>query len=165
MVLFSCKDENDSGWEKEMFNSEYNIMFPRSYTGGRDKSTDGETFTIRRDDLKVIIGGGFCDPAGYPCVASDYSGENYETIPDSITFLNSHAQIVYLNKRLIIYDNQDIIGCFCFTNSLDGTFRDSFGRIILRTCDNSCYRIAGSVDFASSEQDEVEEIINTLNPR
>jgi hypothetical protein len=140
-------------------------MFPSTYEGGIQQEASGTTFTIRRNDDKVIIGGGFCDPLAYPCMASDYSGQAFENIPDSVKYTNYSGQLAYFDKRIIIGDNQNILGCFYFTNSDGGWFRDSHGRIYLRTCNNSCYRMAGSVEFPSSEQQEVEEIISTLKQK
>lgn len=165
MIFISCKDKSETSWKKEMYNSEYSIMFPATYEGGIHQEASGTTFIKSRNDDKVEISGGFCNPLAYPCMASDYTGETFEIIPDSVSYTNLSGKSAYLNKRIIIKDNQNILGCFYFTNSYGGTFRDSYGRIYLRTCNNSCYKMAGVVEFASSEQQELEEIIKTLKQK
>jgi len=160
-IFISCKDENDTSWKREMYNSEYSIMFPGTYNGGIQQETGGTTFSKRRNDEKVVVSGGFCDPLAYPCVASDYYGEELENLPDSVNYTDLNGQLAYLNKR-ITNDNQNIFVCFYYTNSYGGTFRNSYGRIYLRTCNNSCYRMAGAIEFASSELEELEEIIKTI---
>lgn len=165
-IFISCKDENKTNWKIENYNSEYSIMFPdTTYVGGINQEVSGTTFFKTRNDNKVTISGGFCNPLAYPCMASDYTGESLENITDSITYTNSRGQLAYLNKRIIVNDNQRILVCLYFTNSSGGTFRNSYGRIYLRTCNNSCYRMAGVIEFASSEQQEVVEIIKTLKQK
>ena len=164
-IFISCKDENDTIWKEEIYNSEYSIMFPSTYEGGIHQEAEGTTFHKTRSDEKVTISGGFCNELAYPCLASDYTGQTLDNITDSITYTNLRGQLAYLNKRIIIYDNQNILGCFYFTNSYGGSFRNSYGQIYLRTCSSSCYRMAGIVEFASSEQLELEEIIKTLKQK
>ena len=164
-IFISCKDENDTIWKKEIYNSEYSIMFPSTYEGGIHQEPSGTTFSKRRNDEKVTISGGFCDELAYPCIASDYIGQSLNNITDSISYTNLRGQLAYLNKRIINDDNQNILGCFYFTNSYGGTFRNSYGLIYLRTCNSSCYRMAGIIEFASSEQQEIEEIIKTIRQK
>jgi len=161
-ILISCKDGNEINWKKEMYNSEYSIMFPSTYVGEIHQVSSGVTFSKTRNDNKVTISGGFCSETADPCMASDYTGQALENITDSIIYTNLNGQLAYLNKRIIINDYQNVLVCFYYTNSWGGTFRDSYGRIYLRTCNNSCYRMAGDIQFASSEQQEVGEIIKTL---
>ena len=161
-IFISCKDENETIWKKEIYNSEYSIMFPSTYEGGIHQEAEGTTFNKTRNDNKVTISAGFCNELAYPCLASDYNGQTLDKILDSMTYTDLRGQLAYFNKRIIVADNQNISVCFYFTNSYGGTFRDSYGQIYLRTCNGSCYRMAGSVEFASSEQQEIEEIIKTL---
>ena len=164
-IFISCKDENETMWKKGIYNSEYSIMFPGTYEGGIHQEATGTTFYKTRNDNKVTISGGFCNELAYPCMASDYIGQTFDNITDSIPYTNLRGQLAYLNKRIIVADNQNILVCFYFTNSYGGTFRNSYGQIYLRTCNSSCYRMAGSVEFASSEQQEIEEIIKTLKQK
>lgn len=164
-IFISCKDDKEPNWEREMYNSSYSIMFPSSYAGGIHQEESGTTFYKTRYDDKVTISGGFCNELAYPCIASDYIGQTLDIIPDSIAYTNLSGQLAYLNKRIIIDDNQNISVCFYFTNSHGGTFRNSYGQIYLRTCNNSCFRMAGNVEFASSEQQELYEIIKTLKQK
>jgi len=164
-IFISCKDGNETIWKKEIYNSEYSIMFPSTYEGGIHQEASGTTFYKTRNDEKVTISGGFCNELAYPCLASDYTGQTLDNITDSIAYTTLRGQLAYLNKRIIIDDNQNILVCFYFTNSYGGTFRNSYGQIYLRTCNSSCYRMAGSVEFASSEQQELEEIIKTLKQK
>ena len=165
-IFISCRDDNEksslTNWNREVYNTEYSIMFPNTYVGGIHQETSGATFYKTRNDNKVTISGGFCDPLAYPCIASDYTGQMLENIIDSITYTNLNGQLAYLNKRIIINDNQNILACFYFTNSYGGLLRNSYGLLYLRTCNKSCYRMAGVVEFASSEQRELDEIIKTL---
>ena len=168
-IFNSCRDDNENNsltnWKREVYNTEYSIMFPSTYNGGINQEASGTTFYKTRNDNKVTISGGFCDQLAYPCLASDYTGQTLESNTDSIAYTNLSGQLAYLNKRIIINDNQNILACFYFTNSYGGTFRNSYGRIYLRTCNNSCYRMAGVVEFASSEQQELIEIIKTLKQK
>jgi len=159
------KIKNQPFGKSEVYNTEYNIMFPDTYVGGIHQEASGATFYKSRNDNKVMISGGFCDERAYPCLASEYAGETLENLPDSITYTNLNGQPAYLNKRIVVNDNQNTIVCLYYTNSSGGTFRNSYGRLYLRTCSNSCYRMAGVVEFASSEQQELIEIIKTLKQK
>ncbi|MDD4967819.1 MAG: hypothetical protein PHT07_00135 [Paludibacter sp.] len=165
IVFISCKDRTETTWNRETYNSEYSIMFPNTYVGEIHQQISGTIFTKTRNDNKVIIGGGFCSETAYPCLASDYTGQSLENIPDSITYTDSSGKLAYLNKRIIVNDNQNVLVCFFYTNSYGGTFRNSYGRIYLRTCNNTCYSMAGVIEYASSAQQEVTEILKTLKQK
>lgn len=166
IILVSCKDDKETNWKREEFNTEYSIMFPKIYDGGIEKVYTGRLFSKKRYDDKVIFSGGFCVTEAYPsCSASDYLEQSLESLPDSVTYTNMHGQLAYLNKRLMVSENNNVIGCLYFINNTGGTFRDSYGSLYLKTCNNSCFKKAGKLDYSSEFQEEINQIVLSIKQK
>ena len=169
--LISCtnkKDEDDKnvenhpGWTRELFNLNYTIETPDTYAGGIIYEAHGTTYQKNNDDFSVVISGSFCSPTICPCYAIDFAGPGIDIQQDSIPYTNSYGNTAYLTIKALIYDNNDVIGCFYYTNSSGGTFRDAYGRIFLKDMSNSEYRMAGSISYASTEQSDVLQIVRSI---
>lgn len=154
--------EENPDWTRERFNSSHTIMFPDSYEGGLDQEVVGTTFIKRRNDEKVIVTGGFCNAAAFPCRAVDYIGEGIENDIDSISYTNLSGNSDYLNKKITFRKDQKDISFFFYTDSSGGTFRDSHGRFFLNDLSDSTFKMAGTIEFSSLEQQEVIDIIESI---
>ena len=175
LFIFACHTDHDNllpndclttsdnpDWHRERFNTTFTIMFPNNYVGGIRQEAAGTTFQKISSDNNLIFSGGFCNPLAYPCMASDYQGQALDGNIESISYTDLRGQLAYLNKRVIYCTNQNVIAYFYFTNSYGGTLRDSYGQLYLKTCDNSCYKMAGIIEFSSKDQQVVINIIKTI---
>jgi len=154
--------ENHPGWTRELFNLSYTIETPDTYTGGINYEAHGTTYQKNNDDYSVVIHGGFCDPAIDPCYASDFNGPGIDIQQDSIPYTNLHGNTAYLTLKTPIYDHNDVIGCFYYTNYSGKAIRDVYGKLILKDVSNYEFRMAGTISYASSKQDQVLQIVKSI---
>ncbi len=175
LVSYSCnKYEDDlyhrtdcievtkkSNWIQKPFNSNYSIMYPDTYDSISEYLLPWNKFELRREDEKVVLDGGFCDPTALPCHVYDYFGESLDTEKDSIGIDLENSK--YLNIKKTFCQDGMAIAYFYFNESMSGNFRNAFGVLFLIDKDDFTFRRAGVISFAKSEKQEIFDILETLN--
>lgn len=175
-ITLSCSNDDNNNpvdtstditlnWNVEQFNTDYTIKFPDDYSGGIIQQEIGTIFEKTKNDNKVFVRGGFCNPAAFPCLANDYNvySDNsiIESTVDSVLLYNSNAEMVYWNQKVVIFDNEVEIGYFFQTDDID-PIKNKAGLIYLYNDQGSVYQQAGRVYFASSDEVEVLNIIKSI---
>lgn len=174
LAIVSCnKDEDDlkylsdcievkekANWIQKPFNSNYTIMYPDVYNTISEYLLPWNSFKLRREDEKVVIEGGFCDPAAIPCHVSDYYGESIDTNRDSIQYVPLNSK--YLNIKKTFCQDEIVIAYFYYNESMPGNFRNAYGALFLIDKNDSTFKLAGNISFAKSEKEEILDILGTL---
>lgn len=144
--------EQNANWTAEDFKTLYDIQFPANYEGLGMVGFEGNFFAKNRTDSLIYFSYNYCAPL----YCEDFGDALADPVPTSITILGTGSGQL-LSEVLEFCDGTNEIFAILYHD----TTTTSSGRLYMRQGNN--FLEALSISYDQSTQQEVEDIIKTIN--
>ncbi len=171
-TLISCNNNNIQPlcttfeshlvWTPENFKTDYTIQFPSTYIGNGDDGSPSYYFNKHRNDNNVSFFWTHCSVA---------SCQEYGFVPLDVTFpdtISVASAEIFNTGGLLVRNDLTQLKLFCDSTEIKAAFyyntlADADGALFLKQDDDQYYA-AVLMHYDSTEQQEVEDILKTIQP-